>query len=349
MKKRKKKLILSMGRIIGWIGLLVVFVGMLTIGVWCLIHFDYFPASTENRITAKHPDSSSFQGELWTAPDTSSIPLTPEGDLIRYGHELIAHTAVYLGPKGSVQQISNGMNCQNCHPAGGTVPYGNNFARVTVSFPQFRNRSGTTESLEKRVNDCLERSLNGQPLDTNSLEMKAMVAYMKWVGQGVKSETSLKGLGLIPLQPLEIAADPIKGQAVFRNHCVRCHGEQGEGQMAASGMEWEYPPIFGENSYNTAAGLYRLSTFASYVKHNMPFGVTFDAPLLSDEEAWNVAAYVNSMPRPEKHFPEDWPDISKKPIDHPFGPFTDSFPESQHKFGPFDPILKVREAKKSGK
>jgi thiosulfate dehydrogenase len=35
---------------------------------------------------------------------------------------------------------------------------------------------------------------------------------------------------------------------------------------------------------------------------------------------------------------KDWPNISKKPIDHPFGPYTDSFSEQQHKFGPFGPV-----------
>ncbi|SEN97882.1 thiosulfate dehydrogenase, partial [Flavobacterium sinopsychrotolerans] len=35
--------------------------------------------------------------------------------------------------------------------------------------------------------------------------------------------------------------------------------------------------------------------------------------------------------------------ISKKPVDHPFGPFSDRFTEIQHKFGPFKPI---KEAKK---
>ena len=70
----------------------------------------------------------------------------------------------------------------------------------------------------------------------------------------------------------------------------------------------------------------------------MPYGVTFENPFLTDEEAWDVAAYVNSMPRPDKDLSQDWPDISKKPIDHPFGPYADSFSEEQHKYGPFDPI-----------
>src|SRR5690606_10927957 len=95
---------------------------------------------------------------------------------------------------------------------------------------------------------------------------------------------------------------------------------------------------WGDASYNQGAGLFRMSRFAGYVKANMPFGASWEFPLLSDEEAWDVAAYVNAQRHPTKDLDEDWPDISKKPVDHPFGPYTDTFPEYQHKYGPFGPI-----------
>jgi thiosulfate dehydrogenase len=96
--------------------------------------------------------------------------------------------------------------------------------------------------------------------------------------------------------------------------------------------------LWGKDSYNDGAGLYRLSNFAKYIKYNMPFGITHTHATLTDEEAWDIAAYVNSMPRPHFNVPNDWPDISKKPIDHPFGPYADSFSEDQHKYGPYKPI-----------
>ena len=70
----------------------------------------------------------------------------------------------------------------------------------------------------------------------------------------------------------------------------------------------------------------------------MPLGATHEKPLLSDEEAWDVAAFVNSQSRPHNKVTTDWPDISKKPVDHPFGPYIDTFSDSQHKFGPWKPI-----------
>lgn len=265
----------------------------------------------------------------------SLIPSNEEGDLIRYGHELIIHTSVYLGPKGTVKTISNGMNCRNCHLDGGTKTFGLNYAAVATGYPQWRERSGTMVDVEDRVNECMERSLNGTRFNKDDKELKAMVAYLKWVGKDVLQGTIPKGSGMKKVAFLDRPADPNLGKVAFNKHCIVCHGVNSEGEMEANGQEWLYPPIFGDGSYNMGAGLYQLSKFASFVKYNMPLGTTFDAPILTDEEAWDVAAYVNSMPRPSKDISNDWPDISKKPIDLPFGPFNDNWSEARHKYGPF--------------
>lgn len=60
----------------------------------------------------------------------------------------------------------------------------------------------------------------------------------------------------------------------------------------------------------------------------MPFTATFEGPQLSDEDAWDVAAFVNSKPRPDMDLSKDWPDILKKPPDYPFGPFFDNVMKS---------------------
>jgi thiosulfate dehydrogenase len=113
--------------------------------------------------------------------------------------------------------------------------------------------------------------------------------------------------------------------------------------MAADGLAYTYPPLWGANSYNSGAGLFRLSRFAGYVRDNMPLNqATHSTPSLSDAEAWDVAAFVNSRPRPSKDLSGDWPNIAKKPVDHPFGPYADGFSEEQHKFGPFQPIIDAR-------
>lgn len=275
----------------------------------------------------------------WKIPDTSAIPPGEYGDLVRYGRKLIANTALYLGPGGLVAPLTNGMNCQNCHLDAGTRFHGNNYSAVFSTYPRFRARSGTVEDIYKRVNDCLQRSLNAaNGLDTGSREMQAIKAYIEWLGTEVPRGVSPEGAGIKAIPFLSRAADPLKGRNVYVQYCQRCHGVNGEGLPNPDRISYVYPPLWGEHSYTTAAGMYRLSRLAGFVKKNMPFDGPANGPGLSDEECWDVAAFVNSQSRPHKFFPQDWPDVSSKPFDHPFGPYADSFPERQHKYGPFGPL-----------
>lgn len=305
---------------------------------------NYTASSATADTVAVAPYDTNFHA-LWTQPaDWRLEKLTPEQRLkIDYGRELIAHTAEYFGPKGKVRASSNGMNCQNCHLNAGTQPWGNNYFAVQANYPKFRERSGTVENQIKRVNDCFERSLNGKALDSTSREMQAILAYIKWVGSDVPKKHTPRGSGIYKLKSLSRAADPDKGKAVYEQKCQSCHQANGEGVLAEDGRTYTYPPLWGDHSYNIGAGLYRLSNFAGYVKYNMPFGATYERPQLSDEESWDLAAFVNSMPRPSKDLSKDWPNIAGKPFDHPFGPYADPFSERQHKYGPFKPIKEWKE------
>ncbi len=293
--------------------------------------------------------SKNDRSSLWKSPDPNTIPNGEQGDLIRYGRDLIIRTSYYLGPKGKVKVMSNGMNCQNCHLDAGTKPFGNNYSAVASTYPKFRARSGTEETIEKRVNDCFERSLNGKSLADDSHEMRAIVAYIHWLGEDVSKGRSPSGAGLVEVDFLDRPANTENGKIVYDQKCVVCHGKNGEGVVLADSSGYQFPPMWGEHSYNTGAGLYRLSRFAGYVKANMPLGATYETTQLTDEESWDVAAYVNSLPRPTKDLTKDWPDISKKPIDHPFGPYADGFDEIQHKLGPFKPIEEKRKTIGSAK
>ncbi len=281
--------------------------------------------------------------EFWHAPDWATAESNPDAALIKYGKDLIANTSVYLGPKGSVAQISNGMNCQNCHLDAGTKVRGNNYSAVYSTYPKFRERSGATETIAKRVNDCFERSLNGKALDTNSKEMNAIIAYIKWLGTDVQRGDKPAGSGITEIAYLDRAASPEKGKLVYDSKCASCHQASGEGVLNGDKTAYQFPPLWGKHSYNEGAGLFRLSRFAGYVKSNMPSGASHNNTQLTDEEAWDVAAFVNSKPRPKKDLSKDWPNIASKPVDHPFGPFADKFSEQQHKFGPFKPIKEAKQ------
>jgi thiosulfate dehydrogenase len=276
--------------------------------------------------------------EEWQPPDESLIPFTEEGELIRYGKALIANTSEFLGPKGIVAQISNGMNCQNCHLKAGTQNFSNPFSAVASTYPRYRERNNRMESIAFRVNECMKRSLNGKALDSTGTEMKAMIAYLKWLGKDVPTGVKPVGSGTEELPFLNRAADTIAGKNIFVNKCQRCHQANGQGELARDGSSYVYPPLWGPNSFNVSAGLYRLSRLAGFIRNSMPFGISYKNPELTAEQSWDVAAFIASQPRPVRFFSDDWPDSSKKPVDYPFGPWADQFTALQHKYGPFEPI-----------
>ncbi|MEO6541834.1 MAG: c-type cytochrome [Ferruginibacter sp.] len=332
--KIKDKLVAVINKLLVVIAILVLALILLPV----IFFYDQSGKPTEK--IAEKKDTVNY----WLAPDINTITDAKQKEQVSYGKELIAHTSKYLGPKGSVMQISNGMNCQNCHLQAGTAVFGNNYGSVASLYPKFRARSGSIENIYKRVNDCIERSLNGKALDTTGKEMLAIEAYIKFLGSNVAKGKKAEGSGFKDLAYLDRAADPLKGAVVYTAKCQSCHQQNGGGVFNADSTEYTYPPLWG-NSFNVGAGLNRISNFAKYVKYNMPQGTTYQYPQLSDEEAWDVAAFVVSQTRPHLDTPKDWPDISKKPVDHPFGPYADNFSEKQHKFGPFKPIAEEQKKK----
>lgn len=295
--------------------------------------------STISTMPIKNPSSATKSSTMWTAPNIDELVEDEQGMLIRYGRDLVARTSFYFGKNGTLAKTTNGLNCQNCHLDAGTRPFGNNYSAVFATYPKFRARSGTIETIEYRITDCFERSLNGKAPEMGSQEMEAIKAYILWVGHEVRQGITPAGAGIARLPFMERAADPIKGKDVYLHHCKSCHHTNGQGELDSTGKAYKYPPLWGAESYNVSAGMYRLSHLAGFVKYNMPYGsATYQNPRLTDEEAWDVAAYINSQQRPFKLFKQDWPDASKKPVDYPFPPYADSFAIEQHKYGPFAPI-----------
>ncbi len=281
----------------------------------------------------------------WVAPEINNdSSLAPETKtLLLYGEELITHTAKYFGPKGIVSNTSNGMNCQNCHLDAGRKSWGNNFGAVAANYPRFNPRAGRLQTIYGRINDCFQRSLNGHPVETATREMQAMFAYIAWLGRTVALNSKPVGSGVEKIAFINRAASPDSGKLVYAAKCAVCHGKSGGGLLTATGMEYAYPPLWGANSYNTGAGLYRLSGFAGFVKNNMPYlQATHSSPLLTISQAWDVAAFVNTQPRPSYDQQNDWKDIKRKPFDFPFGPYADTFSQQQHKYGPFQAFAMVK-------
>lgn len=295
----------------------------------------------ENKDAVKDTAIAAHSKSRWIIPDTSELVNNEDGKLIKYGRLLVINTSYYFGPKGVIAHKSNGLNCQNCHLNAGTKLWGNNFSLSVSGYPRFKERSGKIETLVKKVEDCFERSLNGSEIDSNSHEMKAFIAYLQWIGRNVKKGIKPEGCGIEEPVFLNRAADPARGRLVFETKCQKCHGKNGEGVLNKQGTAFVYPALWGPHSYNIGASLYRLSKFAGFVKDNMPFGSDHKHQQLTDEQAWDVAAFVDSQPHPSKDLSADWPNPNAKPYDYPFSPFADNlFSKDQRKYGPYGPIKK---------
>lgn len=309
---------------------LFAFVISLAGGVACIKHEKSPPVTKTNKsLKAK-----------WIIPDTLEITDAGQAGLVKYGRALVVNTSYYFGPKGVIAHKSSGLNCQNCHLNAGTKLFGNNFSLVATGYPRFKERSGTVETVVKKVEDCFERSLNGSRIDSNSREMKAFEAYLLWIGKNVKKGTKPEGSGIEELPFLDRPADSAKGRVVYLSKCQVCHGKEGQGTLNTSGTSYTYPPLWGQHSYNIGASIYRLSKFAGYVKRNMPLNAD-KAAQLTVAQAWDVAAFINSQSHPYKNISSDWPSLATKPYDYPFGPYADKlFSANQHKYGPFAPIKK---------
>ncbi|MBL7471537.1 c-type cytochrome [Robertkochia sediminum] len=263
---------------------------------------------------------------------------------VKYGYLLLSETARWIGPgveDPEMRYTGNTLSCTNCHLAGGTQAGSASWVGVTQRYPQFRGRENKIGTIEERINGCMERSMNGRKLPGTGKEMKAMVAYMDWLGNGLPEDQVAKFKGYPKLVIPEEAVDLEKGKAVYTQHCVICHGENGQGAPKPDGPGYVYPPLWGTDTYNNGAGMHRVITAAEFIKSNMPYlEATWDNPKLTDEEAYHVAGYINSFMRPEKgNLAEDFPDKKLKPVSTPYGPWSDEFSPQQHKYGPFKPIM----------
>jgi thiosulfate dehydrogenase len=238
-------------------------------------------AAAGSAMTRDAPAADAVQIDLaaWTPPSIRSVGDDPFGKLVKYGHALITDTANQIGPTAAdpaKRYSGNNLTCQNCHLQAGTQVYALPLMGVWGQFPQYRGREGEIGTLEERINGCMERSMNGRVLPLDGLEMKAYLAYMRWLSTGIPDGAKLIGAGTKNVKEPGRAADLERGAKVFTDTCAICHGQDGLGKHAAKGGGYQFPPLVGPDTYNNGAGMTRVLTSAGFVRHNMPLGTTFD-------------------------------------------------------------------------
>lgn len=243
-------------------------------------------------VTACSRPEAPQQTAAAAAPADSVIPDGPFGDAVRRGRALLLATRDSLP-----NHVGNQLRCTSCHLDAGRRESGS-WVGVFARYPQYRARSGIVETIEFRVNDCFRRSMNGTALDPASTEMRDIVAYFAFLSRGTPVGPPAGAPGARLQKWAALAADTAAGARVYAASCAKCHGGAGEGTAVA-------PPVWGPRSYNVGAGMTRVRTAADFIQKNMPF----DAPgSLTDQQAFDVAAYVNAQPRPDYRGKEqDWP------------------------------------------
>jgi thiosulfate dehydrogenase len=253
----------------------------------------------DNAKVAATPSSGTKTADAVKRSEKAPFRLPSESEIkdsvtlasVRRGRALIHSTRDSLP-----SHVGASLNCANCHIADGTqrdaMPLVGSYAR----FPVYRARSGRVELIENRINDCFERSMNGKALDAHSTEMRDIVAYLAFLSRGFPVGVDMDGQGVPRLPAMK--GDTARGRAVFAANCVLCHGTDGHGTAAA-------PPLWGPKSFNIGAGMTRVQSAARFIHEVMPR----DRPgVLTPQQAFDVASYISSRPRPDFAGKEnDWP------------------------------------------
>ena len=278
-------------------------------------------------------------------PEVDKLPAGPYREMVQYGQELTTRTFAYIGPEVPVTKMryaGNNLACVSCHQQGASKPFAMPWSGVSATFPQYRGREDAISTVEERVNGCMERSMSGKALPVDSREMKAFVTYISFLSKGIPVGATVEGAGMLQSKMPNRRANVAAGEQVYAAKCAVCHGPDGQGQRAGKPGDaggYTFPPLWGTDTFNDGAGMNRLTMATRFIKHNMPLGATFDAPQLSDEEAYDVAAFMLSHSRPSKaNLERDFPARWNKPVDSAFPPYMLGAPADQHRFGPFPPL-----------
>ena len=226
-----------------------------------------------------------------------AMPAMPDGALVARGHQLVTRTFAFIGPEvadPTKRYAGNSLACQNCHLDAGTNRTAMPLVGIVRTYPKFSSRSGKTISLIERIDECLTRSLNGRALPETSSEMQSFLAYLRFINEPQAEPATAAPAASLP-------PDAARGITVFEKNCTACHQADGLGARwgtAGDGRGYRFPPLWGPDSFNDGAGMDRSDRAVRFIQHNMPRGIDSAHPALSLQESWDVAALMQSKPRP---------------------------------------------------
>jgi thiosulfate dehydrogenase len=233
---------------------------------------------------------ASAHSAAFAPPSEASIPDNEFGKMVRKGEQIFTHTQKYAG-----KYVGNQLNCSNCHLNAGRRPDSAPLWAAWVRYPRYRSKNDKINSYADRLQGCFRFSMNGKAPPADGEVITALSAYSYWLATGAPTGKDLKGFGY-PKQGYKPPKTPdyARGKKVFKSHCALCHGDDGQGQQVAG--QTVFPALWGPESFNWGAGMHSVKTAAAFIKANMPLS---RGGTLSDQQAWDVAYYMDSHERPQ--------------------------------------------------
>ena len=269
-------------------------VGLLFLGIAALIGYQ-LPRS--NTVSSSSAIETSAQRETenigspkpFVPPSDDEIPDDDFGKMVRLGAAIFTDTQ-----KNAPQFVGNSLQCANCHIDRGRQANSAPLWAAYVAYPAYRDKNGHVNTFQERLQGCFRYSMNGIAPPNGDKILVALESYAYFLAKNAPTGQSLPGRGYPKLKK-PVSTDYSRGEKLYAQKCALCHGDKGQGQASADGTT-VFPPLWGPRSFNWGAGMSSISNAAGFIKANMPLS---QGNTLSDQEAWDVATYIDSQERPQ--------------------------------------------------
>jgi thiosulfate dehydrogenase len=222
-------------------------------------------------------------------PPESSIPNNDFGKEVALGRQIFIDPGHY-----AKAYVGNPLSCENCHLDAGRLADAAPLWGAYPMYPAYRAKNHHVNTFAERLQGCFRFSMNGKAPPLGDPVLVALETYAYWMAQGQPVGKAMPGHGYPKLSAPSSAPDYARGETVFKHDCALCHGGDGQGQHAADRVV--FPPLWGPQSYNWGAGMEQVDNAAGFIKANMPLG---RGRSLSDQDAWDVAYFMNAHERPQ--------------------------------------------------
>lgn len=247
-----------------------------------------------------HPDVAPSVADAmpgyFQPPLLKDLPTGKFGEAVKRGYLIFTQTPKYAG-----DYIGNGQSCSNCHTNAGRQADSAPMWASWGMYPAYRGKNKKVNDMVMRLQGCFRYSENapaskiGHPPSADSPVMIDTESYMYWMSSGVPTGTKMKGRGYPKLAEPPKAYSRERGKQVYAADCAVCHGDNGQGRKLADGS-YAFPPLWGAQAYNWGAGMHSVEKAAEFIDHNMPLGYPGKLNL---QDVWDVAAWIDSHPRPQ--------------------------------------------------